>query len=242
MKKLTLLFIVFFIVFTKVFAQERIDVIYLKNGDILKGIIIENVPNDYVRIELMGGSILTYKYSDILKFTKEYRRQDFPEKKENDDKLGNTIILQQQQQQQQQQTPQQNIQTPQQTVETGLTDAQKLALYENQKKSGVTAGLLSFLVSSTGHAYAGNWGKGLLFLLGRVGSYAAATQAKTQDEQSGWLLLMVGLSIWEIFDAVAEVDRYNQRAYNSIYFGTPNIGLNLAPMKDGLALNLSYRF
>lgn len=47
------------------FAQSYIDVVKLNNGDIIKGKIIENVINDYIRVELQGGSILTYKYDQI---------------------------------------------------------------------------------------------------------------------------------------------------------------------------------
>ena len=56
-------------------GQERRDIIYLKNGDVIKGIIVENVFNDYVRIELAGGSILSYKYVDIEKIIKEQANQ-----------------------------------------------------------------------------------------------------------------------------------------------------------------------
>ncbi len=52
-------------------GQEKIDVIYLKNGDIRKGIIIENVPNEKVKIETSDGSIFTIQYADIQKITKE---------------------------------------------------------------------------------------------------------------------------------------------------------------------------
>jgi hypothetical protein len=52
-------------------AQERIDVIHLKNGDVLRGVITENVPNSYVRIEIQGGSSITVKYSEVAKFTRE---------------------------------------------------------------------------------------------------------------------------------------------------------------------------
>ncbi len=45
------------------------DVIYLKNGDIAKGMIIENVPNDYVKLETENGSVISFKYVDIQKFT-----------------------------------------------------------------------------------------------------------------------------------------------------------------------------
>ncbi|MGB2869237.1 MAG: autotransporter outer membrane beta-barrel domain-containing protein [Bacteroidota bacterium] len=63
------LFILFLI--SSSVAQERQDLIYMKDGTILKGIIIENVPNDYVRVELPGGSLVTIKYSDIARFGKE---------------------------------------------------------------------------------------------------------------------------------------------------------------------------
>jgi hypothetical protein len=72
MKKINYLFlIIVLLIGTKVFSQEMIDVIQMKNGDILKGLIIENVPNDYVKIELQGGSVLTVKYVDVSKFRKE---------------------------------------------------------------------------------------------------------------------------------------------------------------------------
>jgi len=46
-------------------AQAYIDVVNLKNGDVIKGKIIENVINNHIRIELQGGSILTYQYDQI---------------------------------------------------------------------------------------------------------------------------------------------------------------------------------
>ena len=58
--------IVILIVFiTSIFAQSYIDIVNLKNGDVIKGKIIENVINDHIRIELQGGSILTYQYDEI---------------------------------------------------------------------------------------------------------------------------------------------------------------------------------
>lgn len=62
-----------FVLFTSlVYSQQGYqDVIFLNNGDIAKGIIIENVPNDYVKLEIDNGSTITFKYTDIMKFTKE---------------------------------------------------------------------------------------------------------------------------------------------------------------------------
>jgi hypothetical protein len=43
----------------------------MRNGDIYKGIIVEIVPNDYIRIETKDGSIRMFKYAEITKMTKE---------------------------------------------------------------------------------------------------------------------------------------------------------------------------
>lgn len=244
MKKIILIIFSIFIFSSLIIqAQEKQDVIYLNNGDIIKGEIIENVPNDYIRIELLGGSILTYKYLDIKKFTRE-KIEKFIEEKETPPQTN--VFMQQQQQQQQQ------VVSPQQTpvINSGLSDAQKMALYESQKKSPATARVLSFLISSAGHAYAGNWGRGLLYLLGRGLFITAAASTQNSGEQSVYLGLFIGCSIAEIVDAGSETEKYNARLYNSIMNGIPNFGMNFEPMNkicnlpinDGVQLNLRYDF
>ena len=65
---LILLFVIFPII---IFSQTEVDVLKLKNGDIIKGKIIENKINQYIRIELQGGSILTYEYEEIQEIERE---------------------------------------------------------------------------------------------------------------------------------------------------------------------------
>lgn len=62
-------FILIFSIVSMIYSQDYIDVVTLKNGDIIKGKIIENVINDHIRIELQGGSILIYQYTQIEKIT-----------------------------------------------------------------------------------------------------------------------------------------------------------------------------
>ena len=50
---------------------KDLDVLNLKNGDIIKGEIIENKINESIKIELQGGSILTYTYDQIESIEKE---------------------------------------------------------------------------------------------------------------------------------------------------------------------------
>lgn len=52
-------------------GDDRIDVIYLKNGTIYRGTIIEQVPNVSYKIEITGGSVILVKVEDVDKITKE---------------------------------------------------------------------------------------------------------------------------------------------------------------------------
>lgn len=47
------------------------DVVYLKNGSIIHGIIIEHVPNQTLKIQTKAGNIFVYNISDVEKMTKE---------------------------------------------------------------------------------------------------------------------------------------------------------------------------
>ena len=148
------------------------------------------------------------------------------------------------------------------------TEASKLMLYSAQKKSGTTAVVLSCLVSSTGHAYAGNWGRGLAFTAGRVGCGIIAMtlgfEEKTETYDDGWyeysettieitpmyyfgVLGASVLAIWEMVDASKEVQKYNSRLYEKITGKKLPITLNIAPMKmdngnfsPGLALTYNF--
>ncbi|HYV92672.1 MAG TPA: hypothetical protein VE978_12830 [Chitinophagales bacterium] len=74
MKKLLLLFALLIIV-SGAIAQATRDVIYLKNGSIIKGTITEQNPPTDLKIEMANGNIITYKYDEIEKITKEEVQQ-----------------------------------------------------------------------------------------------------------------------------------------------------------------------
>jgi hypothetical protein len=62
--------------FTTVSAQgDREDVVYLKNGNIYRGTIIEQVPNVSLKIETIGGNVFSVQISDVAKFTKEEKQE-----------------------------------------------------------------------------------------------------------------------------------------------------------------------
>lgn len=72
MKKITLL-ISLLLISVVIYAQRNnlVDVVYLKNGSILRGIIIEQVPNESIKLQTADGNIFVYQTSEIEKITKE---------------------------------------------------------------------------------------------------------------------------------------------------------------------------
>lgn len=50
---------------------QQIDCVHLKNGSILKGIIIEQIIGESIKVQTDDGSIFVYKMSEVLKISKE---------------------------------------------------------------------------------------------------------------------------------------------------------------------------
>ncbi len=65
--------LLFFALFTTVlFGQSNYqDVVYLKNGSIIRGMIIEQVPNKSIKIETADKSVFVFQMDEIEKITKE---------------------------------------------------------------------------------------------------------------------------------------------------------------------------
>ena len=73
--KRTILFLVCLMGMTFAFAQSSLqDVVYLKNGSIIRGDIIEMVPDGAVKIMTSEGSVLLYDCAEVEKFAKEQAR------------------------------------------------------------------------------------------------------------------------------------------------------------------------
>lgn len=52
-------------------AQSYQEVVYLKNGKVLRGLIIELVPDESLKIQTVDGSIFAYAMTEVVKITKE---------------------------------------------------------------------------------------------------------------------------------------------------------------------------
>ncbi len=73
MKNLKYLIVaVLFFTATGAFAQNNMeDVMYLKNGNVYRGMIIEQVPGVSYKIQIAGGSVFTVTVPEVEKITKE---------------------------------------------------------------------------------------------------------------------------------------------------------------------------
>ena len=70
--KRTILFLVCLMGMTFAFAQTSLqDVVYLKNGSVIRGDIVEMVPGEMVKIQTSDGSVFVHAFTDVEKFTKE---------------------------------------------------------------------------------------------------------------------------------------------------------------------------
>jgi len=73
---LTILILALFFSFSATAQSTQEDVIYLKNGSMYRGTIIEQVPNVSFKIEIAGGTVIFVKADDVTSVTKESKHID----------------------------------------------------------------------------------------------------------------------------------------------------------------------
>lgn len=72
MKKIIFTIVISIAIAFNASAQNQYDdVVYLKNGSVIHGVIIEQVPNQEIKIQTKDGNIFVYKIDDVQKMTKE---------------------------------------------------------------------------------------------------------------------------------------------------------------------------
>lgn len=64
---------ILFTVASSGFGENLEDVIYLKDGSVVRGIIVEQIPGTTVTIQTAGGSEFVYKMDHVAKIAKELR-------------------------------------------------------------------------------------------------------------------------------------------------------------------------
>ena len=86
--KTYLAILIFALITTVSFGQNNYeDVVYLKNGNIIRGTITEQVINKSLKIETADKNIFIYQIDEIEKITKEHPKYKSPELKSNEEKV-----------------------------------------------------------------------------------------------------------------------------------------------------------
>ena len=130
----------------------------------------------------------------------------------------------------------------------------QLATYQSMKRDPAMAGLLSALVPSLGHVYAGRPVNGVIFSIFETAEAAGAyftlraladtvyRRTKAQDDS----LLTVGVAcvvafaitkMWECADAVVATDKYNEALR-----GRLGLKLGMTGIGSGAGVGLAWRF
>ncbi|MEG1585931.1 MAG: hypothetical protein RR346_03575 [Bacteroidales bacterium] len=76
MKKKCLLLGMLLSTVTAMMGQNWRESVYLKNGSIIKGIVLEQTANGTIKIQTADGSLFVYPMGDVLKITKEEYNQE----------------------------------------------------------------------------------------------------------------------------------------------------------------------
>jgi TM2 domain-containing membrane protein YozV len=78
MKYISMFAMLLFIFSLNSIAQQRYEeVVYLKNGSIIRGTVIEQVPNVSLKIQTKDGNVFVYKMEEVEKITKEVAQNNF---------------------------------------------------------------------------------------------------------------------------------------------------------------------
>lgn len=56
-------------------AQSHVDVVYLKDGSVIRGLVVEQIPDKSIKIETYDGSLFVYNMDQVEKITKELNRR-----------------------------------------------------------------------------------------------------------------------------------------------------------------------
>lgn len=73
-RKLNLITVTLFMLGNVFFASAQKnyeDVVYLKNGSVIHGMIVEQIPNESIKIKTKNNNVFVFKVDEILKITKE---------------------------------------------------------------------------------------------------------------------------------------------------------------------------
>lgn len=75
------------VISTVAFATMAQDVVYLKNGSVIKGSVIEMVPNQSIKVQTADGSLFVYQMNEVDRIERDAKKQNNEVEEITDDYL-----------------------------------------------------------------------------------------------------------------------------------------------------------
>jgi hypothetical protein len=229
MKTLLSLFSLLILISGTLIAQQSYDdVVYLKNGSIIRGLIIEQIPNVSLKIQTKDNSVFVYNMEDVEKMTKEPVQENPAE--EQNEYYGSE-------------------KDPAVAVLLSALIPGVGQYYNGDVTKGVIMNVLYFggwaLYFAAG--YSEEW---------EEDEYYWASYGYYYEEETAWLYVGLGMVtatwIWSMIDAGISASDYNEslrkgkQSYGHMYEDYLNdnvvIGIDLTPTTQGFAGGVTLHF
>lgn len=123
-------------------------------------------------------------------------------------------------------------------------DSVWIRIYENSKKSSIVVPLLSVVVPTLGHYYAGNWPRGLFFvirILAGVKIQVTGIDRRNKTTEAIGAVIAFGSYLWIVIDSYFEVERYNENLYDKLVRRQSQT-INVVPVNNNVRLQFSFSF
>ena len=125
-----------------------------------------------------------------------------------------------------------------------MSETDKMIWYQNEKKSPARAIFYSWLLPTAGHAYAGNWKRGIKFKGAEIATFIVAfTLNEAFYPNPIYIPVLLGIPIifiWEFYDVAKTATKYNKQLYKDLFGEEPKMKISFIPKSNGLGLSLSY--
>ena len=118
-----------------------------------------------------------------------------------------------------------------------MTNTEKMLWYQNEKKSPAKAFIYSWFIPTAGHAYAGDWNRGLilkgselaLFISGLVLINGDNWTSEKESVGVGLIGVSAVVLIFEFYDVLKTTTKYNLQLYKDTFGEEPRMGNSLIP-------------
>ena len=207
-------------------AQQRMqDVVYLKNGSIIRGMIIEQVPNESIKIQTKDGNVFVFQMNEVAKMTKEpvFGRRGSMELR-GEKSPGVAFLL--------------SFLVP------GLGQYYNGDVTKGVIQEVLVAGGFILMLTAGTSSYSEYW----------YDDYWDYGYYDYHDELTAWFYIglgvMGGAALWSWIDAPVSASRINRERQEAMQYGhlfeykinRSTLGLDFAPIKHGFGAKLALHF